>query len=288
MIAVLSKDAPLRHKAAVVRLAEDAGLTVHVSDTPGYCLIGVVGEGAEALADPISKLDGVVEVDLSAPAYALVSRAHRPVSSRVRVGDAEFGDGGVHVIAGPCSVEGLEQILTAAHAVKAAGACALRGGAYKPRTSPYAFQGLGAEGLELLSQAREATGLPVVTEVLDLRDLERVAESADVMQVGARNMQNYALLRELGGVRRTVLLKRGMAGTLDELLHAAEYIVSNGNPNVILCERGVRTHISHARATLDLAAIAVLKERTHLPVIVDPSHAAGRRALVGPLALAAV
>jgi 3-deoxy-7-phosphoheptulonate synthase len=197
--------------------------------------------------------------------------------------------GGEHfaLIAGPCTVESREQVLTTARAVAEGGATMLRGGAYKPRTSPYAFQGLGLEGLRLLAEAKARTGLPVVTELMDLRDLDAVLEVADVIQIGARNMQNYTLLTELGRAGRPVLVKRGLSATLDELLSAAEYVLKEGNEHVLLCERGIRTFETAYRFTLDLTAVPVLKERTHLPVIVDPSHAAGRRDLVGPLSLAA-
>jgi 3-deoxy-7-phosphoheptulonate synthase len=199
-----------------------------------------------------------------------------------RLGGEHFG-----LIAGPCTIESREQTLDCAHAVQAAGATMFRGGAYKPRTSPYAFSGLGQEGLRLLAEAKAQTGLPVVTECLDLRDLDDVLEVADVIQIGARNMQNYSLLTEVGRSGRPVLIKRGLSSTLDELLMAAEYVLKEGNEAVILCERGIRTFEPAYRFTLDLTAVPVLKERTHLPVIVDPSHAAGRRELVGPLSLAA-
>jgi 3-deoxy-7-phosphoheptulonate synthase len=199
-----------------------------------------------------------------------------------RVGGEHFA-----LIAGPCTVESRDQILETARAVRDGGASMLRGGAYKPRTSPYAFQGLGQEGLRLLAEAKAQTGLPVVTELIDMRDLDALLEVADVVQIGARNMQNYPLLSEVGRSGRPALLKRGLSATLDELLMAAEYILKEGNPDVILCERGIRTFESAYRSTLDLMAVPVLKERSHLPVIVDPSHAAGRRELVGPLSLAA-
>jgi 3-deoxy-7-phosphoheptulonate synthase len=202
-------------------------------------------------------------------------------------GQHGIGGGDFTVIAGPCSVESREQLMTIATAVRACGAHALRGGAYKPRTSPHSFQGLGRAGLELLAEARAATGLPIVTEVLDVRDVERVAAIADVAQVGARNMQNYPLLRELGATRTPVLLKRGLAATIDETLLAADYLLDGGNDRVILCERGIRTFESGYRFTLDLAAVTVFKERTRFPVIVDPSHAAGVACRVIPLALAA-
>ncbi len=205
------------------------------------------------------------------------------VAGRVAVGGRSLA-----IIAGPCSVEGRDMLIDSARAVRAAGAVMLRGGAYKPRTSPYSFRGLGDEALDILADAREATGLPVVTEILDPRQLERIESVADVLQVGARNMQNFALLSEVGLSRKPVLLKRGLSATIDELLLAAEYVLAAGNPNVILCERGIRTFETATRNTLDVAAVPVLKERTHLPVIVDPSHAGGRWELVEPLALAAV
>jgi len=205
----------------------------------------------------------------------------------VEVEGRSIGGGGFAVIAGPCTVESREGLLEAAECVREAGAGFLRGGAFKPRTSPYSFQGLGESGLRLLAEAREHTGLPVVTEVMDVRDVEAVAEVADVVQVGARNMQNYALLAELGRTPRPVLLKRGFSATIDELLMAAEYVLKEGNQDVVLCERGIRTFETAYRFTLDLMAIPVLKERTPLPVIVDPSHAAGRRELVEPMSLAA-
>ncbi len=211
------------------------------------------------------------------------SRSVINVAGRVAVGGRSLA-----IIAGPCSVEGRDMLLDSARAVRDAGAVMLRGGAFKPRTSPYAFRGLGEEALEILAEAREATGLPVVTEILDPRHLERMESAADVLQVGARNMQNFALLSEVGLSRKPVLLKRGLSATLDELLLAAEYILAAGNPNVILCERGIRTYETATRNTLDVAAVPVLKSLTHLPVIVDPSHAGGRAALVEPLALAAV
>ncbi len=205
----------------------------------------------------------------------------------LHIAGAEIGGGSFALIAGPCTVESRAQTLATARAVRDAGAMMFRGGAYKPRTSPYSFQGLGQEGLRLLAEARAQTGLPIVTECMDLRDLEPVLEVADVVQIGARNMQNYALLTEVGRAGRPVLLKRGLSSTLEELLMAAEYVLKEGNEAVVLCERGIRTFETSYRFTLDLAAVPVLKERTQLPVIVDPSHAAGRRELVGPLSLAA-
>lgn len=207
--------------------------------------------------------------------------------TEVKVGDVTFGRDLV-VIAGPCSVESEVQMLTTAHAVRASGADMLRGGAFKPRTSPYAFQGLGLEGLKLLAKARAETGLPIVTEVTDPRDVSWVAEFADVLQIGTRNMQNFALLKEVGRCERPVLLKRGMYASLSEWLNCAEYVLSEGNPDVILCERGIRTFETYTRNTLDLSAVPALKELTHLPVIVDPTHSTGRLSLIGPMSVAAV
>lgn len=223
-----------------------------------------------------------------APPYPLASRQIHPDATVVEVRGVRVGDGTFVVIAGPCAVESREQLMEAAVAAKAAGADMLRGGAFKPRTSPYDFQGLGAEGLKLLAEARSVTGLPVVTEVLDTADIELVAEYADVMQVGARNMQNYALLRRLASVAHPVLLKRSPCGTIKEWLLAAEYLLSAGNSQVILCERGIKTFETETRNTLDLAAVALVKELSHLPVIADPSHATGSRTLVPPMARAAL
>jgi 3-deoxy-7-phosphoheptulonate synthase len=216
-----------------------------------------------------------------------MSIENKHTSQELRVGERFLGDEPFALIAGPCTVESREQTLQSAEAVRDAGATMFRGGAYKPRTSPYAFQGLGQEGLRLLAEAKRVTGLPVVTECMDVRDLDQVLEVADVVQIGARNMQNYALLTEVGRSERPAMIKRGFSSTLDELLLAAEYVLKEGNDQVILCERGIRTFETAYRFTLDLAAVPVLKERTHLPVIVDPSHAAGRRELVAPLARAA-
>jgi 3-deoxy-7-phosphoheptulonate synthase len=231
------------------------------------------------------------EIEASPP-YRLAALAARAERTVVRVGRGAgavaIGGRDVPIVAGPCAVESWEALERVAVAAKAAGARLLRGGAFKPRSSPYAFQGLGEEGLRLLARARELTGLPVVTEVLSADAVARVAEYADCLQIGARNMQNYPLLREVGRARRPVLLKRALAGTIDELLLAAEYVLDAGNPDVVLCERGIRTFEPATRNTLDLAAVAVLHERTHLPVIVDPSHATGKRSLVLPMALAAV
>ena len=218
----------------------------------------------------------------------LVSRDVQPENSVVRVGEAAFGDGSFAVIAGPCAVESEDQLMACARAIADSGGQLLRGGAFKPRTSPYDFQGLGEEGLKLLALARERYGLAIVTEVMSENEIPLVAAYADLLQVGARNMQNYALLRALGKCGKPILLKRGLSATLKEWLSAAEYILANGNPDVILCERGIRSFDSHTRNVLDIAAVPAMQEMTHLPVIVDPSHATGRRSLIAPLARAAV
>jgi 3-deoxy-7-phosphoheptulonate synthase len=252
--------------------------------------IGVLGSNpAASLRDLILSLPGVQDaVPVSKP-FKLVGREWRPEPTLVEVRPGlAFGGDRFLVIAGPCAVESEEQILATARAVKKAGAHLLRGGAYKPRTSPYAFRGMAGEGLRLLEEARRQTGLPVVTEVLNLPDVEAVAASADVLQIGARNMQNYGLLEEVGRTHKPVLLKRGMSATIEEWLLSAEYILNQGNPNVILCERGIRTFETYTRNTLDLSAIPAVQELSHLPVIADPSHGAGRWSLIPPLAAAAL
>ncbi len=288
MIAVLEKKASLRTKAEIVRFLEQEGFRVQVSETADGSFVSVVGEGAAAVADRLRAMPGVAELRPDAPAYPLVSRAHKPEPTRVKVDDVVIGGRELVVMAGPCSVESRDQIFAAAEAVAAAGASVLRGGAFKPRSSPYSFQGLGTEGLELLAEARARTGLKVVTEVVAPEDVDLVSEHADMLQIGARNMHNYRLLSAVGGQPRPVLLKRGMMSTVEEMLLAAEYIVAGGNPRVVLCERGIRTFETSSRNTLDLCAVPILKERTHLPVVVDPSHAAGRREWVPALARAGV
>ena len=288
MIAVLEKGCTVARKAEVVRFLESEGYRVQVSETGAETLVGVIGSGAERLVDTLRGMAGVREVRPVAPPYPMVSREHHPTGTEVKIGRATVGGTDVIVMAGPCAVESRAQLLEAARGVAAAGAHVLRGGAFKPRTSPYAFQGLAEDGLKMLADARAETGLPVVTEVVAPEDVEMVARYADVLQIGARNMQNFRLLAAAGGQPRPVLLKRGMMATLDELCAAAEYILAAGNPRVILCERGIRTFETATRNTLDVSAIPVLRERTHLPVIADPSHAAGRREWVGALARAAV
>jgi 3-deoxy-7-phosphoheptulonate synthase len=287
MIAIMNPDCTLADKAAVVRLIESEGCRVIVSEQDGVARIGVIGP-TEALILQLSDCPGVAEIRTDTAPYPMVSREGRPHSSRFKVRDVVVGGKDLIVIGGPCSVEGQSQIMTAAAGVRGHGAAMLRGGAFKPRTSPYSFQGMAEDGLKLLAEARERTGLPVVTEIVAPQDVDLVAKYADVLQVGARNMQNYRLLEAVGNQQTPVLLKRGMSATVDELLHAAEYIVSAGNPRVMLCERGIRTFGNHTRNTLDVGAIAVLKAKTHLPIIADPSHAAGLREFVPQLALAGI
>jgi 3-deoxy-7-phosphoheptulonate synthase len=270
---------------------EQVGMRTHISRGEQRIIIGCIGDETLLRDVPLLSLAGVESVTPILKPYKLAAREFVAAPTVVRVGDsvqARIGGKTLAVIAGPCSVENMDMLRTTAHAVRSAGARFLRGGAFKPRTSPYAFQGLGLAALKMLADVRAETGLPVVTEVMDPRQVEVVAEHADVLQIGARNMQNFSLLTEVGRVQRPVLLKRGLSARVSELLTAAEYIMAQGNRDVILCERGIRTYETATRNTLDVAAIPVLKAETHLPVIVDPSHAGGRADLVAPLAFAAV
>ena len=251
-------------------------------------VVGEVGPRKTELMSRLGALSGVESVTPISRPFKLTSREFKPDHTVIRVGDAVIGDGSLTVMAGPCSVESREQLFKTADGVAAAGATILRGGAFKPRTSPYSFQGLGVEALRYLADARERTGLPVITEVMEPNQVDIVAEYADILQIGTRNMQNYSLLQAVGRVARPVMLKRGYGATIEEWLMAAEYIVSSGNPNVILCERGIRTFETYSRNTMDLTAVPILHQLTHLPVIVDPSHATGKRSLVKPLAMGGV
>jgi len=289
MIISMRKHASKEEIDHVCERIREFGFKVHSIVGDERVVIGAVGVGdVTPCLEMLEAAPGVESaVRISAP-YKFVSREFKPERTRIRVNGAEVGGDDFIVMAGPCSVESEQQIMEVAAVVAAAGAKILRGGAFKPRTSPYEFQGLEREGLKLLAKAREATGLSVVTEVLSERDVEMVAEYANIMQVGTRNMQNYALLKALGKCSRPVLLKRGMSSTLKELLMSAEYITAHGNPNVMLCERGIRTFETATRNTCDITAVSVLNELTHLPVILDPSHATGRRSLVPSLARAGV
>ena len=287
MAATASEADVLGVKSAI--LAE--GLTPFEHSRPERTAIAVIGEMGgrrAALMDRLAALSGVERVTPINRPFKLTSREFHPESTVVRVLNAVVGDGGLTVMAGPCSVESRDQLFETAEGVAAAGATILRGGAFKPRTSPYSFQGLGVEALRYLAEARDRAGLPVVTEVMEPSQVDIVAEYADILQIGTRNMQNYSLLTAVGRVARPVMLKRGYGATIEEWLMAAEYIVSSGNPNVILCERGIRTFETYTRNTMDLTAVPLLHGLTHLPIIVDPSHATGKRALVQPMALAGV
>lgn len=267
---------------------EALGLRTHVSRGEQRTIVGCIGEEERLEEVPLLSMPGVEHVLPVVKSYKLASREFASTPTVVRVGQARLGAEEIAVIAGPCSVEGRDMLTDTARAVRAAGARLLRGGAFKPRTSPYSFRGLGEDALGLLAAVRQESGLPVVTEVMDTRQVELVAKHADMLQVGARNMQNFTLLSEVGRTHRPVLLKRGLSATIEDLLLAAEYVMSQGNMNVVLCERGIRTFETATRNTFDLAAIPVLKRETHLPVIADPSHAGGRSDLVAPLAYAAI
>ena len=288
MIAVLKQNASPERTQMLIDWLKRQGLDVHISKGEVETVLGLIGDTSKVDMEMLNSLDIVETVTRVSDPFKAVNRKFHPEDSVVRVSEnVAIGGGNFGLIAGPCSVECCEQITYVAERVKAAGANILRGGAFKPRTSPYDFQGLGGEGIYLLQQARKQTGLPIITEIMDIRSLP-LFEDVDVIQVGARNTQNFDLLRELGKTNKPILLKRGLAGTIKELLMSAEYIIASGNENVILCERGIRTYESgYTRNTLDLSAVPVLKELTHLPVVVDPSHATGKASLVPSMALAA-
>ena len=289
MIVVMKVNAAREDVQAVIARIEQDGYTAHTSEGEERSVIGVVGESLTPLHEEnYSTMDGVEKVVRISSPYKLASRQFHPADSLVALNGGYAGDTRVLVIAGPCSVEDREQPIDIACAVKEAGATALRGGAYKPRSSPYSFQGHGVKGLEWLAEARAITGLPIVTEVMEPGLVETVAEYADVLQIGARNMQNFPLLHAVGESQKTVLLKRGLANTMEELLMSAEYILSHDNNRVMLCERGIRTFEKYTRNTFDINAIPVLKARTHLPIIADPSHAVGYSEFVESIARAAI
>ncbi len=286
MLVVMRQDATADEIRGVVDAVEARGYKAHPIPGAHRTAIGITGNKGAEEAPVFETLAGVLEVIPVTHAYKLVSREVKPEDTVVSVGGVPVGGPELVVVAGPCAVESREQLLAIARAVKAAGAQLLRGGAYKPRTSPYSFQGLGEEGLKLLAEAREATGLPVVTEALDSESMDLVERYADAIQIGARNMQNFSLLKRAGRARKPVILKRGMSATLEEFLMSAEYILAEGNYQVILCERGVRTFSDHSRNTLDLAVVPAVKRMSHLPILVDPSHGTGRREKVAPLSRA--
>ena len=286
MIVVLKHGVEAAKRTQLIDWLTAQGLVIHISEGEYQTVLGLVGDTTNVDMDLIASLGIVDSVKRVSEPFKCCNRKFHPEDTVVEVGDVKIGGGNFVMIAGPCSVESEEQIVAVAQAVKASGANILRGGAFKPRTSPYDFQGLKATGIELLKTARAATGLPIVTEIMGVEHLP-LFEDVDIIQVGARNMQNFDLLRELGKLRKPILLKRGLASTLKEVLMSAEYIMAGGNEQVILCERGIRTFDDYTRNTLDLAAVPMLKELTHLPVIVDPSHATGIARLVEPMALAA-
>ena len=285
MIVVLKHGVPQMKKEQLIAWLKNLGLNIHVSDGEFRTVLGLIGDTSRVDVDLVESLEIVDSVKRVSEPFKCCNRKFHPDDLVVEVGDVKIGGGNFAMIAGPCSVETEDQIVTVAKAVKAAGANMLRGGAFKPRTSPYDFAGLKATGLELLKIARAETGLPIVTELMNIMDIDLFAD-VDVIQVGARNMQNFDLLRELGKLDKPILLKRGLANTLKELLMSAEYIMASGNERVMLCERGIRTFSDYTRNTLDLSAVPMLHELTHLPIIVDPSHATGIARLVPPMALA--
>lgn len=286
MIAILKHGTTPEQTQHLVQWLKHMNLDVHISEGQEVTILGLIGDTSRVDMELLGSLEIVETVKRVSEPFKQANRKFHPKDTIVEVGNVKIGGGYFAVIAGPCSVESQEQIIEVANAVKDAGAHILRGGAFKPRTSPYAFQGMKDEGVRLLLQAKEATGLPIITEIMNISTLD-LFEDVDIIQVGARNMQNFDLLKELGKTKKPILLKRGLANTLQELLMSAEYIMSEGNENVILCERGIRTFETYTRNTLDLSAISVLHELSHLPVIIDPSHATGKAKLVPPMAAAA-
>ncbi len=286
MIAILKPGTTPEQTQHLVSWLKTMNLDVHISQGAEVTVLGLIGDTSRVDMDLLKSLEMVETVKRVSEPFKQANRKFHPQDTIVEAGSARIGGGYFAMIAGPCSVESEEQIIEVAQAVKASGATMLRGGAFKPRTSPYAFQGMKGEGIQLLLKAKEATGLPIVTELMNISTLDLFAD-VDVIQVGARNMQNFDLLKELGKTKKPILLKRGLANTIQELLMSAEYIMSEGNENVILCERGIRTFETATRNTLDLSAVAVLHNLTHLPVVVDPSHATGKADLVAPMAYAA-
>jgi len=288
MIVIMKHGASRAQIANVVARVEQMGCQADVSQGEEHTVIGVVGNGRPLDREQLERMSGVERTVPVAKPFKRASRDFHPLDTVVPINGVQIGGEQIVVIAGPCAVESSEQLMETAHAVKGSGAHMLRGGAFKPRTSPYSFQGLGEEGLRLLAEARREVGLPIVTEVMEPQTVPLVTTYADVLQIGARNMQNYALLHAVGEAQRPVLLKRGMMSTVEELLMSAEYVLSHGNHRVILCERGIRTFEPYTRFTLDISAVPLLKQLTHLPVVVDPSHGTGKWDLVEPVARAAV
>ena len=288
MVIIMNPDATKENIEEVILAIRGAGLDAKIMEGSQQKIVGVIGDKTKLASIPIDAMDGVEQSVAISKSYKLASREFHPQSTVVKVDGIEIGGEDPVVMAGPCAVESREQLFEAADIVKSAGAQFLRGGAYKPRTSPYSFQGLEEEGLKYLAEARERTGLKIVTEVTVVEAIDRVAAYADMLQIGARNMQNFGLLKEIGKCGKPVLLKRGLAATIEEWLNAAEYIMNAGNPDVVLCERGIRTYETYTRNTLDMSAVAAVKHLSHLPIIVDPSHGTGKWRMVRPMAFAAI
>lgn len=288
MVIIMNADATAENIKEVIAVIENAGLDAKVMEGSQQKIVGVIGDKTRLGSLPFDAMEGVESTVSISKSYKLASREFHPQSSVIDVGGVKIGAGEPVVMAGPCAVESAAQLFEAAEIVKSAGAKFLRGGAYKPRTSPYSFQGLEEEGLKYLAEARDRTGLKIVTEITVVEAIDKVAKYADMLQVGARNMQNFGLLKEVGKCGKPVLLKRGLAATIDEWLNAAEYIMSEGNADVVLCERGIRTYETYTRNTLDMSAVAAVKHLSHLPIIVDPSHGTGKWRMVKPMALAAI
>ena len=288
MIVIMDAQATMKEKSAVIARAESLGFKIHLSDGKERTIIGIIGDKRDLDKEQIERMPGVERVVPILKPFKVASREFKPEDTMFSIGEHTVGGKDLIIMAGPCSVESRSQIIETAHAVKEAGAHVLRGGAFKPRSSPYAFQGMGEEGLKYLAEAREETGLPIITEVMEPAMVPLVCEYADILQIGARNMQNYALLHAVGKSQHPVLLKRGMSSFIEEWLMCAEYILSHGNTRVMLCERGIRTFEKYTRNTFDINAIAVAKHMSHLPVIADPSHATGKWEYVAPAAKAAV
>ena len=288
MVIIMNPEATTENIKGVIEAIESVGLEAKVMEGAKQRIVGVIGDKSRLASVPVDALPGVETSVSISKSYKLASREFHPQSSAVSVGGIEIGGGAPVVMAGPCAVESREQLFEAAEIVKKGGAQFLRGGAYKPRTSPYSFQGLEEKGLEFMAEAGEKFGLKIVTEVTVVEAVEQVAQYADMLQIGARNMQNFGLLKAVGKCGKPILLKRGLAATLDEWLNAAEYIMNEGNPHVVLCERGIRTYETYTRNTLDLSAVAAVKHLSHLPIIVDPSHGTGKWRMVKPMAFAAI
>ena len=288
MVVIMNADATQADIEGVIQAIEEKGLEAKVMEGAHQKIVGVIGDKTKLAATPLDAMHGVETTVAISKSYKLASREFHPASTVVDIRGIKIGDGTPVVMAGPCAVESREQLLETAQLVKEGGAQFIRGGAYKPRTSPYAFQGLEEEGLKYLAEAREKTGLAVVTEVTVVEAVDTVAAYADLLQVGARNMQNFGLLRAVGRAGKPVMLKRGLAATIDEWLNAAEYIMNEGNPNVILCERGIRTYETYTRNTFDISAIPAIKHLSHLPIIADPSHGTGKWRMIKPVSLASI